>query len=96
MCFNDLILLSFSFIIVWFFLRVFLKISCFIIFLRIILIKFYLKHKIKFASMKNLIDYSLLLVVVDQTNDIYDVVPLRLQMLHYSPYPTLPQSYCYR
>ena len=57
--------------------------------------KFYLKHKIKFASivMKSLIDYSLLLVVVDQPNDIYDVVPLRLQILHYSPYPTItPKS----
>ena len=43
--------------------------------------------------MKSLIDYSLLLVVVDQTNDIYDVVPLRLQILHYSPYPTItPKS----
>ena len=32
--------------------------------------------------MTNLIHYALLLVIFDQTNDIYDVVPLRLQMLH--------------
>ena len=43
--------------------------------------------------MTNLIDFSLLLVIFDQTNDIYDVVPLRLQMLHFSQYPTItPES----
>ena len=39
--------------------------------------------------MTNLINYALLLVLVDQTNDIYDAVPLMLQMVHDSPYPTI-------
>ena len=39
--------------------------------------------------MTNLLNYALLLILVDQMNDIYDVVPLMLQMVHDSPYPTI-------